>query len=103
MVFQYATYLDSISETSQAKKVYKRAADVHCSRKPALFLAYSAFEEKHGKLLFHLLPKEVIYNMNSEIRSFFDIVGDFYIVEDELIEQNQSRDMHVFRRLGFGG
>ena len=94
--------MDSIDETSQAKKVYKRATEVHCPRKPAIFLAYSAFEEKHGKLLFHLLPKEVIYNMNSEIRSFFDIIGLFYILEDELIEKNKSRDMEFFRGLGFG-
>uniref|UniRef100_A0A7E4VQ74 Suf domain-containing protein n=1 Tax=Panagrellus redivivus TaxID=6233 RepID=A0A7E4VQ74_PANRE len=48
MWIKYGAYLDSNGETSLAKKIFKKAVEVHCSRKPAVALAYSAFEEKHG-------------------------------------------------------
>uniref|UniRef100_A0AC34QR64 Suppressor of forked domain-containing protein n=1 Tax=Panagrolaimus sp. JU765 TaxID=591449 RepID=A0AC34QR64_9BILA len=49
MWIKYATYLDSIGETVTARKMYRKATEIHCPKKPALFLAYSAFEEKHGE------------------------------------------------------
>ncbi|CAD5224698.1 unnamed protein product [Bursaphelenchus okinawaensis] len=48
MWVQYATYLDSVKDTEGARDVFKRAAEVHCSKKPGIHLAYSLFEEKHG-------------------------------------------------------
>ncbi|CAD5231794.1 unnamed protein product [Bursaphelenchus xylophilus] len=48
MWIKYAVYLDSIKDTDGAREVFKRASEVHCSRKPGIHLAYSLFEEKHG-------------------------------------------------------
>jgi pre-mRNA-processing factor 39 len=48
MWIKYGSYLDSIGETTNARKIYKKAVEIHCPRKPAAALAYSAFEEKHG-------------------------------------------------------
>jgi len=47
-IFQYGSYLESVKDEEGAKKVYKQAADIHCSRKPGIHLAYSAFEESCG-------------------------------------------------------
>ncbi|KAI6189974.1 hypothetical protein M3Y97_00066500 [Aphelenchoides bicaudatus] len=46
---KYAAYYDSIEETDKARDIYKQASEIHCSRKPGIHLAFSAFEEKHGK------------------------------------------------------
>lgn len=48
MWIKYASYCDSIGEIDRARELYKKATDVHCSRKPGIHLAYSLFEEKHG-------------------------------------------------------
>jgi len=45
---KYGSYLESAKDEEGAKKVYKQAADIHCSRKPGIHLAYSAFEESRG-------------------------------------------------------
>lgn len=42
--------MDFIGDEAGARNVYKRASEVHVSRKPGIFLAFSLFEEKHGNI-----------------------------------------------------
>lgn len=48
-LFQYAVYLDSLGDVDKSREIYQKAVDVHCSQKPGVYMAFSAFEEKHGK------------------------------------------------------
>ncbi|KAI6186544.1 hypothetical protein M3Y98_00144200 [Aphelenchoides besseyi] len=50
MWIKHAAYYDSQNEIERARAIYREAVDVHCTRKPGIYLAFSAFEEKHGDL-----------------------------------------------------
>lgn len=50
MWIKYGAYLEGIHEDEQARAVYKRACEVHCTRKPGVHLAYAGFEERLGNV-----------------------------------------------------
>lgn len=42
--------MDYSGDEAGARAVFKRASDIHVSRKPGIHLAFSLFEEKHGNI-----------------------------------------------------
>lgn len=42
--------MDFIGDEAGARNIYKSASEVHVSRKPGIYLAFSLFEEKHNNI-----------------------------------------------------
>lgn len=45
---QYTQYLESQSSVEEARAVFKRACEIHLTRRPNIYMQWATFEERNG-------------------------------------------------------